>query len=148
MIKILRRKPKKWLTLEECENLFKAYKEVYKGEPLPPFSRRYPDKLESILGSVSASWDAKDLHPTILDAAAAYFNKFIRGQFIVNGNKRMGVLYTHYFLLSHNIDFTLTDNELFVFAGLVAEASEAGIKPTETLKWCRKVIRNFTKEKV
>jgi prophage maintenance system killer protein len=150
MIKLLRRKPKKWLTLEDCESLYNAFKStaVSRGlEPIPPFSTRYFDVLESILGSVEQTWNKKHLNPTVLDAASTYFNKFVRSQCFPNGNKRMGILFTHFFLIIHGIDFEFSSNELFNFAATIAGAAENGIKPEETLKWCRKIIRQFTKEK-
>jgi death-on-curing family protein len=149
MINRLRRKPRKWLTLEDCENLYKAFDNASKSrglEPLPPFSTRYHDVLESILGSVEQTWDKKYLNPTILDAASAYFNKFVRGQCFPNGNKRTGILFTHYFLIIHGIDFTFSSKELFNFAAIIATAAEDRTRPEETLKWCRKIIREFTKE--
>ena len=59
----------------------------------------------------------------------------------------MGILFTHFFLIIHGIDFEFSSNELFNFAATIAGAAENGIKPEETLKWCRKIIRQFTKEK-
>ncbi len=149
MINRLRRKPKTWLTQEECEGLFQAYRNSATQSglvPFPPFESRYSNVLESILGSVEASWEKKHLNPTILDAASQYFNKFVRGQAFMNGNKRMGVLFTHYFLIKNGIDFDFRYGELFYFAAKIAKMAEAGIKAEETLEVCRKTIRDFTKE--
>ena len=55
------------------------YQEIDFSEPLPPFEKRFPGVLESILGSVQATYHKKYLNPTILDAASAYLNQFIRG---------------------------------------------------------------------
>lgn len=65
----------------------------------------------------------------------------------MNGNKRTGVLFTHFFLLMHGIDYTLTYRELFNFTAFISRASERGIKEEQTLEWSKKVIERFTKEK-
>lgn len=149
MINRLRRKPKKWLTLEDCEGLFRAYRTratVAGLAPFPPFESRYKNVLESILGSVEMSWENKLLNPTILDVASQYFNKFIRGQAFMNGNKRMGVLFTHYFLIKNEIDFTFKYGELFFFAAEIARLAEKGVKDETTLRLCRKIMIIYTKE--
>lgn len=113
-------------------------------EPIPEFETRFPGKLEGILESVRQSFAGKFLNPTILNSAAAYFNQIIRGHPFRNGNKRMGVLFTHYFLLSHGIDLTLHYNELFNFAVLLARAGEQGISQDMTKQWSLKVLIAFT----
>lgn len=80
-------------------------------------------------------------------AAAAYFNQIIRGHPFKNGNKRMAVLFTHYFLLAHQVDYSLSYNEMFNFALTVAIAGEQGISSEKTLVWSRKIIEKFTEEK-
>ena len=87
------------------------------------------------------------LNQTILDAAAAYFNQLIRGHPFRNGNKRMAVLFTHYFLLAHGVDFTLSYNELFYFAVTVAKAGEQRISSEKTRDWSKTVIERFSEEK-
>lgn len=117
------------------------------GEPIPPYDTRFPGKLEGILDSVRQTFDGKLLNTTILEAAAAYFNQLIRGHPFKNGNKRMAVLFTHYFLLAHSVDFTLSYNELFYFAVTVAKAGELGINSEKTRDWCKTIIERFCEEK-
>ena len=114
------------------------------GEPIPPFETRFPGKLESILESVRQTFGGQLLNPTLEEAAAAYFNTLIRGHPFRNGNKRMAVLFTHYFLLAHSVDFTLTYNELFFFAITVAKAGEQRISNDKTKEWCQKIIERFS----
>lgn len=87
------------------------------------------------------------LNSTVLDASAAYFNQLVRGHPFQNGNKRIAVLFTHYFLLLHDIDFTLTSREIYNFAVAVAIAAERGISAEGTKKWCKIIISKFTKER-
>jgi death-on-curing family protein len=96
------------------------------------------------LGSVKATYSGKYLNPTLLDASSAYFNQFVRGHAFHNGNKRMAILYTHIFLLSHGIDYTLTYGEMYHFAVLIAQAGEKGIKADKTKRICRSIIEKYT----
>lgn len=148
MTKKLYATPKNWLTLDDSRSLFETFRNrIGEEEPIPEFVTRFPDRLEGILESVRQSFAGKFLNPTILSAAAAYFNQLIRGHPFRNGNKRMGVLFTHYFLLSHGVDLTLHYNELFNFAVLLARAGEQGISQKMTKEWSVKVLQVFTEER-
>ena len=137
--------PKNWLTLVDSRILFETFrKRIGEEEPIPEFETRFRGKLEGILESVRQSYSGEFLNPTVMEAAAAYFNQIIRGHPFRNGNKRMGVLFTHFFLLNHDIDLTLYYNELFNFAIMVARAGELGIPPDTTKQWCIKILKEFT----
>jgi len=132
MIKVLREQPKHWLTLEICESLFNTFcKDLSFNEPIPLFQTRFSGKLEGTLYSVSQTFEGKHLKPTILDAASAYFFYFIKGHPFQNGNKRMGTLFTHYFLLSHGLTFSLSNEELFALAVGVALNEKDSITENE-----------------
>ena len=108
MIKPLNQTPKYWLTVDDCEILFKHFSQkITFDEPLPPFNTRFPGKLESILGSVRQTYAAKHLNPTIVDAASAYFFQLITGHPFQNGNKRLAILFVHIFLLSHQLNLNV-----------------------------------------
>lgn len=148
MTKKLYETPKHWLTRDVCAQLFKIFREKLEfDEPIPPFETRFEGKLESILSSIRQTFNGQFLNKTILDAAAAYFNQLIRGHPFQNGNKRMGVLFTHIFLLSHGIDYTLRFNEMYNFAVLIARSGEKGIDSEATKQWCKEIIKEFTEEK-
>lgn len=124
MIKALKKPPKSWLTLGLCKILFEQFKhELEFDEPIPPFETRFPGKLEGILASIQQTFDKKLLNPTLLNAAVAYFHQLILGHPFQNGNKRMALLFTHAFLLLHNMDFSLTQKELFALTVFVAEST-------------------------
>lgn len=143
MTKNLYKTPKNWLTLDVCEKLLEGFRnQLEKREPLPPFNTRY----KGILGSVEQTYDGKYLNSTVLEAAASYFNQFIRGHSFKNGNKRLGVLYTHIFLLMNGVDFTLTSEEMYSLAIAIAEAGEKRHKPEETKQVCIKIFEKFTKD--
>ncbi len=148
MTKKLQKTAKNWLTLKTCALLFKSFKQGLEfGEPIPVFDSRYPGKLEGILDSVRQTYDGNYLNATVADASAAYFNQLIRGHPFENGNKRMAVLFSHFFLLRNGVDFTLGNRQMYRFALIIAKAGESGIKADETKRWCKQIIIRFTEEK-
>lgn len=147
MMKNLLKTPKIWLTLDVCEELFEIFrKKIEFDEPIPAFDTRFPGRLESIINSVSQSYKGKYLNSTVIDAAVAYFNQLVRGHAFENGNKRIAVLFTDFFLWSNSIEFTLSWQEMYHFAVLVAQAGEKNISFEETKKLCREIIGEFTRD--
>jgi len=53
------------------------------------------------------------------------------------------VLFTHVFLLSHGLDFSLTFREMYSLAVTIAQAGEQGHKAEETKKLCRSIIEKY-----
>ncbi len=144
----LKRTPRYWLTQRICESIFDQFSEkIQFDEPIPPFNTRFKGKLEGILESVRQTYDGKYLNPTVLDSAAAYFNQLVRGHAFQNGNKRLAVLYTHLFLIWHDVDFTVSWKGMYNFAVLIAQARSQGISSERTKELCREVVDKFTKNK-
>lgn len=142
----LSEEPRFWLTVEISENIFDKFSQhIQFDQPFPPFSTRPPGKLEGILNSVRQTFGNHQLNPTILDAAAAYFNQIIRGHPFQNGNKRIAILLTHVFLLVHNVDFTLSYKDMYYFALNLAIVS-GKLDSQRTKEICKKIIEKFTKE--
>lgn len=149
MIQKLQEVPSMWLDPDVCFHLFETFRSKLDfNEPIPPFNERFPGRLEGILSSVSQTYGGNYLNDSVLLASSAYFNQFIRGHAFKNGNKRMGLLFTHYFLYSHGIDFTLNASEMLNFALVIAKAGETGISSDGTKEFCVKIVSNFTKVKV
>jgi len=114
---------------------------------LPPFESRFPGKLESMIGSVQQTFDGQYLNPTVLDAATAYFTQTIRDHPFKNGNKRVAVLFTHVFLMANKVEFTLTFDEMYQFAILVATVSEnKQVSFEEAREVTKTIIQDFTKD--
>ncbi len=65
-------------------------------EPLPPFENRYPNRLESILGSVRTR--SETLQYDVVTTATAYYVTFAKSQAYLNGNKRMSIILAGVFL--------------------------------------------------
>ena len=142
MKKLLIQTPHLWLTTELSEIILDRFGHLIQfDEPFPSFKTRDSEKLDGILNSVSQTFGKKFLNPTVLDAAAAYFNQIVRGHPFRNGNKRIAVLFTHVFLLFHNLDFTLNYRRMWYFAMLVATSKYS---PDKTKQICKEIISEFT----
>lgn len=142
----LDRRPRFWLTTKESEIIFNKFRHLIQfDEPIPDFETRFPGKLEGILDSVRQTFGNEPLNSTVLDATAAYFNQIIRGHPFGNGNKRIAVLFTHFFLLVHGIDFTMSNKGMYNWAVAVAFFSKDFDGKT-TKNICRRIIRRYTKE--
>jgi death-on-curing family protein len=142
----LKKEPRLWLTLKMSQNIFERYKPYIDfDEPIPPFDTRFPGRLESIFGSVSATYGQKYLNPTVLDAAASYFYQLCKGHPFQNGNKRIAVLLTHIFLITHGVDFTVSDKSLYNLAMVVANLPRRwGI--TRAKSAIKKFFSEYTKD--
>lgn len=138
--------PRLWLTAELSEDILNRFSQnIQFDQPFDPFKKRDSGKLESILNSVKQTFDCQHLNPTLLDAAAAYFNQLIRGHAFENGNKRIAILFTHVFLLLHGIEFTLDYMSIYKFALLLAIFS-GRFNSNKTKEICKKIINDFTRE--
>jgi death-on-curing family protein len=144
MTKRLQKTPRIWLNLSTCERIFGIFREKWEyDEPMPDFDTRFPGRLESIVESVRQTFGRKYLNPTVLDAAAAYFGQLVRGHAFENGNKRMGVLFTHIFLLANGVDLTLTAEDLYNLAVMLARVGEKRKGEEEIKEWCKGIFRQY-----
>lgn len=142
----LDKNPHFWLTVRISKDIFDKFnKYIQFDQPIPPFKTREPNRLESILNSVRQTFTGKLLNLTVLDASAAYLNQIVRGHPFQNGNKRTAILLTHFFLLGHGIDFTLSYKGMYNFVLLLAKES-AGLSNKQSKEICRRIIKDFTKE--
>lgn len=91
-------------------------------EPIPDFSTRFPNVLESCLAVPFQSFARKDLYPTLAKKAAILFYLMIKNHPFENGNKRLAVT-TLIMFLSKNSKWLSVDNqELYNFAVWVASS--------------------------
>lgn len=145
MIANLGKPPKNWLYLKLCRGIFNRFKDqIQFDQPIPPFDTRAPGKLEGILGSVKQTFDKEYLNSTVLDAAVAYFVQFTLGHAFINGNKRMAVLFTHFFLLTNLLDFKLSNQQLYTASLLTARMSEKGASKQRIKRAVKKLFEENT----
>jgi prophage maintenance system killer protein len=80
------------------------------SEPIPPVFTRFPGRLESILGAVKTRALMNEY--SVIPTAVAVYVLLARSQAFMNGNKRMSILMSGFFLylnglqlLTHPEDF-------------------------------------------
>jgi death-on-curing family protein len=92
------------------------------SEPIPDFSSRFPNILESCLAAPFQSFSKKSLYPTLISKAAMLFYLLIKNHPFQNGNKRVAIT-TLFVLLHKNKKWIKADSqELFNFTIWIAQS--------------------------
>lgn len=131
------------ISIAEVEYLvFRLAKEIMDfNEPIPDFSTRFPNILESCLAVPLQGFARKSLYHGLIPKAAFLFYLMIKNHPFQNGNKRIAMT-TLFVLLYKNKKWLKVDNqELYNFATWVA-ASPARLKD-ETAKAAEKFIKTY-----
>ncbi|MBU2598771.1 MAG: type II toxin-antitoxin system death-on-curing family toxin [Actinobacteria bacterium] len=111
------------------------------NEPIPDFSTRYPNILESCLITPFQKFSGKSLYPTLLSKASILFYLMIKNHPFQNGNKRIAMT-TLFVLLYRNKKWIKVDTqELYNFTVWVAQ-SPAKVK-NETVKAVEKFLKTY-----
>ncbi len=97
------------------------------GEPIPPFSTRFPAKLESCLAQPFQTFGRKEIYKGLIGKAAVLFYLLIKNHPFQNGNKRIAVTSLLVFLHKNSKWLKVGNQELYNFAVWVAE-SPASVK--------------------
>jgi len=133
----------KFISIAEIEYLaFSLAKETMDfNEPIPAFSTRFPNILESCLGTPLQGFSGKSLYHGLIAKAAILFYLMVKNHPFQNGNKRIAMT-TLFVLLHKNKKWLKVDNqELYNFATWIA-ASPARLKG-ETVKAVEKFIKTY-----
>ena len=133
----------KFLTLDHIERICFEYakSELAHDEPIPPFSSRFPGKLESALASPQRTFGNKSLYPTLERQAAILFYELAKLHPFQNGNKRIAVTTLLYFLHKNKKWLKVDAVELYNFARWVAESNPKLKK--ETVKAVEKFFETY-----
>ena len=93
----------KELTIQEVEyTAFRMAQELLKfDEPIPDFTTRFPNVLESYLRTPFQKFGRKYLYQTFVSKAAMLFYLMIKNHPFQNGNKRIAITTLLLFLLMH-----------------------------------------------
>ena len=67
--------------------------------------------LDSALAQPRSTFDGQDLHPTLLDKAAAFCTSLVQNHPFVDGNKRIGHAAMATFLMLNGVDVVATVDE-------------------------------------
>ncbi len=108
------------------------------GEPIPDFSTRFPNILESCIGTPFQTFSGQ-LYPGLIKKSATLFYLMIKNHPFQNGNKRIAVTTLLYFLYKNKKWLEIDNQRLYNFARWVAE-SDASLKE-ETVLAVEKILK-------
>ena len=133
----------KTVTLKEVEYIaFKLAREQLSfDEPIPDFSTRFPNVLESCLATPFQSFGGKSLYPTLVSKASILFYLLIKNHPFQNGNKRIAMTVLFVFLYRNKKWLEVDTQELYNFTVWVAQ-SPPTVKD-ETVKAIQKFLKNY-----
>jgi len=92
------------------------------NEPIPDFSTRFPNILESCLAAPFQSFAKKSLYPTLILKAAMLFYLLIKNHPFQNGNKRIAITTLFVFLYKNKRWIKADAQELFNFTVWIAQS--------------------------
>lgn len=130
----------KKLTITETEYVafYLAKKFMEWDEPIPDFSTRFPNVLESCLATPFSSFGGKNAYQGITGKAAMFFYLMIKNHPFKNGNKRIAMTTLMYFLHKNRQWLKVDEKEFYNFAKWVAESGPKF--KDETIKAIQKFI--------
>jgi len=130
----------KKVTLREVEYLAFRYANEFLAfnEPIPNFSSRFPNKLESCLAVPFQTFAKKNFYRGLVAKAAILFYLMIKNHPFQNGNKRIAVTTLLVFLYKNKKWLKIDNQELYNFSLWVAQ-SPAGLK-SEVVKAVEKFL--------
>ncbi len=133
----------KELSIKEVEYIaFRLARELLSfNEPMPDFSSRFVNILESCLAVPFQRFNKKLLYRGIEGKAAILFYLMVKNHPFQNGNKRIAITALFVFLHKNKKWLKVDNNELYHFAVWVAE-SNPKLK-TETISAIRKFIGSY-----
>lgn len=131
----------KRLTVKEIEYVaFRLAQEYLTfNEPIPNFSTRFPNTLESCLAIPFQSFARKSLYPNLTNKVSILFYLMIKNHPFQNGNKRIAMTTLFVFLHKNKKWLKVDTQELYNFTMWIAQ-SPARFK-AETLRAIEKFIK-------
>ena len=91
-------------------------------EPIPDFSTRFPNVLESCLATPFQSFTGRALYPSLPAKAAILFYLLIKNHPFQNGNKRIAITILFVFLYENGKWIKADTQELYNFTVWVAQS--------------------------
>jgi death-on-curing family protein len=131
------------ITIAEVEYIaHRLAKELLEfGEPIPDFSTRFPNILESCLAVPFQKFTRKDVYKGLIAKASILFYLLIKNHPFQNGNKRIAITCLFVFLYKNQKWLKVDEKELYNFAVWVAQ-SPAGLKD-EVVRGIEKFLKTF-----
>jgi len=113
----------KTITIKEIEFLaLRLARELPFEEPIPNFSTRFLNILESCLAAPFQKFSKKSLYPNLISKASVLFYLMIKNHPFQNGNKRIAMTALLVFLYMNNKWIKADLQELYNFAIWVASS--------------------------
>ena len=114
----------KTITIKEVEYLsFKLAKEWMSfKEPIPDFSTRFPNILESCLATPFQEFSNKSFYPSLISKTSILFYLMIKNHPFQNGNKRIAMTILFVFLHRNKKWLKVNTQELYNFAMWVTQS--------------------------
>jgi death-on-curing family protein len=112
------------ITVADVEYLaFRLAKEHLSfNEPIPDFSTRFPNILESCVVTPFQRFSGKSLYPSLVAKASILFYLMIKNHPFQNGNKRIAITTLLTFLLGNGKWLKADNQELYNFTVWVAQS--------------------------
>jgi death-on-curing protein len=92
------------------------------GEPIPDFSTRFPNVLESCVVTPFQGFSGKALYPSLVAKASILFYLMIKNHPFQNGNKRIAITTLLTFLIGNGRWLEADSQELYNFTVWVAQS--------------------------
>jgi death-on-curing family protein len=99
-----------------------AAKHVSLGEPIPNFSTRHPNILESCILAPFQTFSGSSLYPSLVKKASILFCLMIKNHPFQNGNKRIAIATLLMFLHNNGKWLRVDESELYQFTVWVAQS--------------------------
>src|SRR4030042_6825808 len=114
----------KRVTVKEVAHItYKMAQELLSfNEPIPDFSTRSPNILESCLAAPFQTFEGKFLYPKFLTRASMLFYLMIKNHPFENGNKRTAITTLFAFLFANNKWLIADIQELYNFTVWIAQS--------------------------
>lgn len=131
----------KIITVKEVEYIaFRLAQEMLTlNEPIPDFSTRYPNILESCIATPFQKFSKKDLYRGLLSKASILFYLMIKNHPFQNGNKRIAMTTLFVFLYRNKKWIKVNTQELYNFTVWIAQS------PPKVKEEAVKAIEKFLK---
>ncbi len=114
------------------------------SEPIPGFSTRFPNILESCIMTPFQKFGGKDLYPSLVAKASILFYLMIKNHPFQNGNKRIAITTLLTFLYENGKWITVDTQGLYNFTVWVAQSPTTVRK--QVVEGIQEVIKsNLTK---
>jgi len=134
----------KTISVKEVEYIaFQLAREwLYFNEPIPDFSTRFPNILESCLATPFQSFARKSLYPTLVSKAGMLFYLLIKNHPFQNGNKRIAITALLVLLYKNKKWIKADTQEFFNFTVWIAQS------PARYKAEAVRAIEKFLKEHI